>query len=78
MKNNRTENTRKIYIYLPDEVVDTWRPTQAIDLGNGLFRILATEDYDPEDEIWEFPPGSVAKGEEKELYEGRFLVAVKK
>lgn len=33
------------------------RPTQAVPLGNGIYRILPTPDYDPEDEIWEFLPG---------------------
>lgn len=72
-----TSNTTEIYIFLPDEAVDTWRPTQAVPLGNDLYRILATDDYDPEYEVWEFLPGSVVRGVQKALYEGTFLVAVK-
>lgn len=69
--------TKKIYVFLPDEAVDTWRPTQAIDLGDGLYQILATDNYDPEDEVWEFVPGTIVKVEDKQLYSGVVPVAVK-
>jgi hypothetical protein len=38
------------------EGTEVSRPTDVIDLGNGLFKILAPENYDPDDEAWEFPP----------------------
>ena len=49
----------KIYIELFDEGTPTWRPTCGVELGHGLFLVLPTKDYDPEDETWEFLPGSV-------------------
>ncbi len=55
------ENTIKIYVPLLEEGVDTARPTQAIPLENGLYKLLPTTDYDPEDEIWEFLPDSIVK-----------------
>ncbi|MEM7617633.1 MAG: hypothetical protein AAF195_04560 [Pseudomonadota bacterium] len=54
-------NIITLYVQLLDEGVDTARPTQAIDLGNEMFTLLPTENYDPEDEIWEFLPGSTVK-----------------
>ena len=50
-----------IYIYLLDEGSDCYRPTQGIPLGNYVYQILATPDYDPEDEHWQFPPGSIVR-----------------
>ena len=47
-----------IFIPLLDEGTDVFRPTEAVPLGGGLYRVLATPDYDPEDEHWKFPPGS--------------------
>ena len=55
------EETVEVYIQLLEEGTPTARPTRAIPLGNGLYKILATPDYDPEDEIWEFLPGSIVR-----------------
>jgi hypothetical protein len=44
-------------------------------LGNGHFRLEAAADYDPEDEIWEFLPGSDVRGEIQPFDSGRHLVA---
>jgi hypothetical protein len=59
--------TRTIYVYLPDEAVDVWRPVEAEELESGLYRILGPA---PEDEIWEFPPGSIVRIEMKRLVHG--------
>ena len=68
-----------VYVYLPDEAVDVWRPVQAEPLGKGRFRILS-ENEDPEDEKWEFGTGDIVCCVEKTLVEGttpvRCLVAV--
>ncbi|MGE4352323.1 MAG: hypothetical protein AB7E52_09075 [Bdellovibrionales bacterium] len=48
-----------------EEGVDTTRKTKAIDLGNGIFKLLPTKNYDPEDEIWEFLPGSIVRCERR-------------
>jgi hypothetical protein len=47
------------YIRLLNEGTDVVRPVQLIDLQDGTFRILATPDYDPKEEEWEFLPTSV-------------------
>lgn len=55
------QKTVEVYVELLEEGTDTWRPTQAVDLGNGAYKLLATPDYDPENEIWAFLPGSIVK-----------------
>jgi hypothetical protein len=65
-----------IHVALLDE--GTWcaRATECVDLGDGLFRLLATPDYDPEDEHWEFPPGSVVRGKTVCGSDGEYLLAI--
>jgi hypothetical protein len=55
----------EIYIRLLREGTECSRPVQALDLGNGLFRVLSLSNYDPEDEAWEFPPDSIVRAEVK-------------
>jgi hypothetical protein len=50
-----------IYIPLLNEGTSVVRPTQAVQLGENLFRVLPTRDDDPNDEEWKFPPGSVVE-----------------
>jgi len=65
-----------IYIQLMDEPAA--RPTEAINLGNGLYKILPTADYGTAEEIWEFPPNSVTRGEERQGITGKYILAVAK
>ena len=51
----------EIYVRLLQEGTACSRPTQSLVLGNGLFKLLATENYDPEDEHWEFLPGATVR-----------------
>jgi hypothetical protein len=53
--------TIEVYVTLFDEGTDTIRPTKAIHLGDGLYKLLATPWYDPEDETWEFLPESIVR-----------------
>ncbi|MGB4101342.1 MAG: hypothetical protein WBK91_05500 [Alphaproteobacteria bacterium] len=50
-----------VHVQLLEEGTATARPTQAVPLENGLYKLLPTPDYDPEDEVWEFPPGAVVR-----------------
>ena len=52
-----------MFVRLLDEGVEVWRPVPAVTLGNGRYELVATDDYDPEIETWEFPPGAVVMGE---------------
>ena len=65
-----------IYIRLLDEGTDVLRPTEAEELANGLFKLMPTPEYDPDDEKWEFIPGSVVRGVIRKLEGQAVLVAV--
>jgi hypothetical protein len=70
-------NKIKIYVRLIDEGTEVSRPTEALDLGNGLLELLPTPDYDSEDETWEFRPGSVVRCEKHQGSSGEYLLAVR-
>ena len=53
-----------IYIRLLDEGTTVSRPPQAQVTGDGVFLVLPTPGYDPSDELWEFPPGSIVQVQE--------------
>ena len=57
------EQTVEIYVRLLDEGTECSRPTRALELGNGLFKVLPTSNYDADDEVWEFPPDSIVRCE---------------
>lgn len=46
--------TTEIYIRLLHEGTECSRPTQALDLGNGLFKVLPISNYDAEDGFGSF------------------------
>ncbi len=70
--------TIEIHVQLLNEGSVTYRPTRAIPLKNGLFKVLATPLYNPEDETWEFLPGAVVRLENRRDETGEFLLAVKR
>ena len=53
-------STSKVEIFIPllNEGTDVLRPTRGLVLGTNEVQVLATPDYDPTTEDWEFPPGS--------------------
>lgn len=50
-----------VYVRLLDEGTEVARPTLAEEVEPSVYRLLPTQDYDPEDETWEFPPGSLVQ-----------------
>jgi hypothetical protein len=75
-----TDSTTKktqIYVRLLDEGTIVSRPTEALDLGDGLFKIFPVANYDLQDEVWEFPPGSTVRREKHEGHSGEYFLAVK-
>ena len=74
-----SKTTTRIYIYLLDEGTPTVRPTEAIDLGGGRYKILPTDSYNPNDETWEFLPGSIVRCERADTaHTKNILLAVEK
>jgi hypothetical protein len=56
-------STNEIEIYIPllNEGTDVLRPAAGIVLEPDVVRVVATRDYDPDVEEWEFPPGSTVR-----------------
>ncbi len=72
-------NITIIYVLLHEDSIDMFRPTEAIDLGSGLYKILPTPDYNPEFENWQFVPGTIVKCELRSFKGGEnVLVAIQK
>ena len=67
------EEIVELYVRLLDEGTSVSRPTKAVSLGNGLFKLLPTKNYNPEDEHWEFPPGSIVCAKEVRKGDGAML-----
>lgn len=68
----------RIFVFLPEEAVDTWRPVDAEAVAPGTYRILSPNP-DLEDEVWEFKSGDVVHCEERTFEGGeRGLVAIAK
>jgi hypothetical protein len=60
-KKSEAADTTLIYVPLLDEGTEVIRPTFGLLLGADAYRVLATLDYNPVDEQWKFPPGSVVR-----------------
>lgn len=69
-------STIEIYIPLLNEGTDVLRPTHGLVLGSNEVQVLATPNYDPADEEWEFPPGTKVKCV-RELRSGRELLVAR-
>ncbi len=68
--------TVEIHIRLLHEGTECSRPTEALDLGNGLYKVLPTPNYVPGDEVWEFPLGSIVRSEVRRSEGNEFLLAI--
>ena len=68
-----------IYVSLLDEGTPTWRPADAIHVGDDSYQILPTQDYNPDSETWEFLPYSIVRCELRKTEDGtEVLLAVEK
>ncbi len=47
-----------IYVKLLNEGVDVWRPVNSTKISDSVYVVEGIEGYDPDDEEWEFLPGS--------------------
>lgn len=75
--NTDMATTTTIYVRLLDEGTEVFRPATAHDLGGGVFKVLPSPDYDPQDEKWEFVPGTLVRCEKRKLEDDEVLVATK-
>ena len=65
-----------VYVFLPDEAVEVWRPVHAVRSGRAFRLLDSTPDGPHDGERWEFPPGSLVSCETRSLSDGPALVAV--
>lgn len=77
MSVEKGSNTKKIYIPLLDEGTQVLRPTQGIIIEKNIFIVQETPDYDPEEEAWLFPPGTMVECNE-EINEGIHILVARK
>jgi hypothetical protein len=66
----------QIFVSLMDEGVDVWRPVQAEQLHDNVYRI-AEQPYDRDLETWQFEPGYEVICEVIDASEGPILAAVR-
>lgn len=69
------QETIKVFVELLEEGTPTLRGTQAIPLGDDLYKLLPTDRYNPESEIWQFLPGSIVRAKEKINFGKNILIA---
>jgi hypothetical protein len=72
------DNQVTILVQLMNEGTTVFRPTTAEKVGQGLFKLLPTPGYDPNNEEWEFLPGSIVLGQIQVRDNEEILVAVSK
>lgn len=69
-------NKSVIYIPLIDEGTEVWRPTMGEEITDMTFLVLPTPTYDPENEHWAYPPGTLVRCAYKIMSGINVLVAV--
>jgi hypothetical protein len=67
-----------IYVQLLEEGTQVYRFVPALPIGDGSYQLQGHDLYDPEDEVWEFTPGTLVRAQLKDLTVGPVLVAVEK
>ena len=51
-------DTKTVYVRLLEEGTEVLRPALAVLISGNKYQILQDQSYDPDDEVWEFPPGT--------------------
>ena len=72
-----TRSFIELHVRLLKEGTEVFCPTRALKLGGGLFKLVASPDYDSEGGAWEFLPGATVRAEFHHGSSGDFPVAVK-
>ena len=67
----------QIYIPLLDEGTSVWRPAPAWKIDRDTYIVLRPDDYDPDNEHWQFPPGCVVVCEQRQTAQGTIVAAVR-
>ena len=67
-----------IYVQLLGEGTTVYRPVPAVEIDENVYLLKGEEIFDPDDEEWEFLPGTKVRVEQKDLEGEKVLVAVSK
>jgi hypothetical protein len=67
----------ELHVRLLNDGTEVFRPTRALKLGGGLFKLVAPPGYDPADERWEHLPGATVRVELHHGVTGDFPIAVR-
>ena len=70
------EGQIEIHVRLLNEGTEVARPTKAVRLPNGLFKLLPTPGFDSNNEHWEFPPGSIVAVQSQIWSSGEVMLAI--
>jgi hypothetical protein len=78
MSAETASSTKTIELFIPllNEGTDVLRPTKGVLFGPDVAQVLATTDYNPAVEEWQFPPGSKVKCA-SELRGGRMVLVAR-
>ena len=77
-KNNTNSSVGKIYVALKEEGTEVWKPVEASEIENGIYKIVS-ENITPEEELWEFNAGDLVRCVDKKFSDGtKGLVAIEK
>lgn len=68
---------KNVYVRLLNEGVEVFRPVPAKIVAPGVYVLEQPTSYDPEDECWEFKPGSRVVVEDRMLEGEMALVAAR-
>lgn len=66
----------RLYLQLLEEGTKVYRPVPASQIENNLYEVGGFEIYDPEDEVWEFTPGTYVLVKEQNIDGENVLVAI--
>jgi hypothetical protein len=66
-----------IHVALLNEGMTVWRPVPARKLADGSYLLERPENYDPDLEDWQFPPGAIVVCEPRATADGTILAAVR-
>jgi hypothetical protein len=72
-----TRSFIELHVRVLNNGTQVFRATRALKLGGGLFKLVASPDYDSTDEAWEFLPGTSVRVAMHDGPNGNFPLAVK-
>ncbi|MEM7622747.1 MAG: hypothetical protein AAF235_06040 [Planctomycetota bacterium] len=73
--NTKPDYASTVMVRLVDEDVDVWRPVASRQLAVDRVRLDPDAEV-PEDEVWEFRPGTIVRIEERDFEKGQGVCPV--